>query len=76
MFSWYAARVFSKWLWNSPSRPYYYFIIIIIIIHVMSCQWIILYVYSVEQSSRSNFSYSPGNSQERMRKNHEKPQSG
>ena len=24
MFSWYVARVFSKWLWNSPSRPYYY----------------------------------------------------
>ena len=24
MFSWYVAHVFSKWLWNSPSRPYYY----------------------------------------------------
>ena len=23
-FSWYVAHVFSKWLWNSPSRPYYY----------------------------------------------------
>ena len=21
MFSWYVAHVFSKWLWNSPSRP-------------------------------------------------------
>ena len=42
----------------------------------MSCQWIRLYVYSVEHSSRPNFSYSPGNSQERLRKNHDKPQSG
>ena len=25
MFSWYVAHVFSKWLWNSPSRPYYYY---------------------------------------------------
>ena len=24
MFSWYVAHVFSEWLWNSPSRPYYY----------------------------------------------------
>ena len=24
MFSWYVAHVFFKWLWNSPSRPYYY----------------------------------------------------
>ena len=23
-FFWYVAYVFSKWLWNSPSRPYYY----------------------------------------------------
>ena len=23
-FSWYFAHVFSQWLWNSPSRPYYY----------------------------------------------------
>ena len=24
MFPWYVAHVFSKWLWNSPIRPYYY----------------------------------------------------
>ena len=24
MFSWYVAHVFSKGLWNSPTRPYYY----------------------------------------------------
>ena len=24
MFFWYVAHVFSKWLWNSPSRPSYY----------------------------------------------------
>ena len=47
MFSWSVAQVFSKWLSNSPSRPYYYwyhlcfyiphvlFIIIIIIIIII-----------------------------------------
>jgi len=24
MFTRYVAHVFSEWLWNSPSRPYYY----------------------------------------------------
>ena len=24
MFPWCVAHVFSEWLWNSPSRPYYY----------------------------------------------------
>ena len=24
MVSWYVAHVFSKWLWNGPSRAYYY----------------------------------------------------
>ena len=24
MFSWHVAHLYSKWLWNSPSRPYYY----------------------------------------------------
>ena len=23
MFSWYVANVFSEWIWNSPSRPFY-----------------------------------------------------
>ena len=46
MVYWYDAHVFSKCLWNSPSRPYYYWyhlcyyiphiIIIIIIIIIMA----------------------------------------
>ena len=34
MFSWYVAHVFSEWLWNSPSRPYFIIIIIIIQLNV------------------------------------------
>ena len=39
MVSWYVAHLFSEWLWNRPSRPYYYWydiIIIIIIIIIIS----------------------------------------
>ena len=37
MVSWYVAHIFSKWLWNSPSRPYYYWYHLLFFTFHMRC---------------------------------------